>query len=165
MIRCPSTSASSALAPRCSLTQPSSASTTRSSHHRRFPTDRTALSWRSFPGELLPSLCPKASFLPRRLPLLATPSSPYCRDTSNGRVVVSQSAQQRSSRFPVFARGLPAQLVWAWPIEARCEQCDFLFSQSLIKSIKKFVGNSIESRIWSNQLCYLNSNITYVIKI
>jgi hypothetical protein len=30
----------------------------------------------------------------------------------------------------------------------------FLFSQSLIKSIQKFVGNSIESRIWSNQLCF-----------
>jgi hypothetical protein len=165
IIRCPSTSASSAPAPRCSPTQPSGASTTHSSHHLRFPTDQTAPSRRSFPGDLLPSLCPKASFLPRRRPLFATPSSPCRRDTDNGRAVVGQSARRRSFRFPVFARGLPTQLVWAWPIEARCEQCNFLFSQSLIKSIQKFVGNSIESRIWSNQLFYLNSNIAYGIKI
>jgi hypothetical protein len=25
------------------------------------------------------------------------------------------------SWFPVFTRGLPTQLVWAWPIEAQCE--------------------------------------------
>jgi hypothetical protein len=126
MIRRPSTSTSSTPAPRFSLTQPLGASTTRSSHPHRFPTDQTAPPWRSFPGEPPSSPTPQSSPPRRARAPSRLPDAPYRRQARADRATASAALATPwpSALLLVWARlearsgPEPSQAKVGWPISA-----------------------------------------------
>jgi hypothetical protein len=141
MIRHPSTSVSSAPAPRCSLTQLLGASTTRSSHPRQFPIDRTAPPWRSFLGEPPSSPTPQSSQPHRARAPSRLPDLPCHRQAGAGRATASAAmATPWPSALLLLWAGPeaisgpePSQAKLGRPVSAQRHSSLFLFPFSLIQ--------------------------------